>query len=287
MKDYYEVLGVKRGATAAEIKSAYRKQALEWHPDRNKAPEANDRFKQINEAYQVLSDAQKKQTYDQVGHDAYTRGNMGSASGGGAPGAGYGQQGPFSYSTQGFDFDFGGADPFDIFEQFFGGRSPFGSAGGRARPRRNIYEMTISFDEAVHGVEKTTVIEGKEKKIKVPAGVDDNMRIRFQDFDVLVHVRPSPTFKREGQDIYVEKQISYAQAVLGDVIDVKTIDDSVKIKVRPGTESGSMIRLKEKGVPYPNTKRRGDQYVVIKIHVPEKVSGKAKKILEELKKELA
>lgn len=285
MKDFYEVLGVSKSATAAEIKSAYRKLALQWHPDKNKSPEAEAKFKEINNAYSVLSDEKKRQMYDQVGHASYTQ--SGGASGFGGSGFG-GQQGGFRYYTnmggQDFNFDFGGVDPFDIFEQFFGGASPFGSAGRQTRT--NIYEMQITFDEAVKGVTKSAVIGGKERKIKVPAGVDNGSRIRFTDFDIQVRVQPHPFFKRDGQDVYVEKTISFPQAVLGDTIEVKTIDDSVKLKVRPGTQNDQAVRLREKGIPYPNSKQRGDQYVIFKVEVPEKLSGKAKKLIEELKKEL-
>ena len=281
MKDYYEVLGVSKTASAAEIKSAYRKLALKWHPDRNKSSESEEKFKQINQAYQVLSDPKKKELYDQVGHGAYTQ------RGGG--GGGYSsQQGPFHYYTnmggQGVEFDFGGMDPFDIFEQFFGSRSPFGESGRRTR--RNLYEMQLSFDEAVHGTEKSTVINGKQKDIKVPAGVHDGSRIRFNDFDVVVRVRPHSEFKREGQDIYFEQEISISQAALGDVIEVKTIDEPIKVRIRPGTQSGTAIRLRGRGVADPNSRQRGDQYVVFKVKIPEHLSGKAKQLFEELKNEL-
>ncbi len=281
MKDFYEVLGVSKSATAAEIKSAYRKLALQWHPDKNKSPEAEAKFKEINNAYSVLSDEKKRQMYDQVGHQRYNQ--TGGASGFGGSGFG-GQQGPFSYYSnmggQDVNFDFGGVDPFDIFEQFFGG------GGGRRQTRRNIYEMQLTFDEAVKGVTKTAVIGGKERKIKVPAGVDSGSRIRFTDFDIQVRVQSHPFFKREGQDVYVEKTISFPQAALGDTVEVRTIDDSVKLKVRPGTQTNQAVRLKDKGIPYPNSKQRGDQYVVFKVEIPEKLSGKAKKLIEELKKEL-
>lgn len=282
MKDFYEVLGVSKSASAAEIKSAYRKLALKWHPDKNKAPEAEAKFKEINNAYSVLSDEKKRQMYDQVGHQRYNQTGGPSSAGGGFGG----QQGPFSYYSnmggQEVNFDFGGVDPFDIFEQFFGGGSPF---GGR-QTRRNIYEMQLTFDEAVKGVTKSAVIAGKERKIKVPAGVDTGSRIRFTDFDIQVRVQPHPFFKREGQDVYVEKTISFPQAALGDTIEVKTIDDTVKLKVRPGTQTNQAVRLKDKGIPHPNSKQRGDQYVVFKVEIPEKLSGKAKKLIEELKIEL-
>lgn len=281
MKDFYEVLGVSKTANAAEIKSAYRKLALKWHPDKNKEPGAEAKFKEINNAYSVLSDEKKRQMYDQVGHQRYNQAGGPSSAGGGYGG----QQGPFSYYSNmgGQDFDFGGVDPFDIFEQFFGGGSPF---GGQRQTRRNIYEIQLTFDEAVKGVTKSAVIAGKERQIKVPAGVDTGSRIRFTDFDIQVRVQPHPFFKREGQDVYVEKTISFPQAALGDTVEVRTIDDTVKLKVRPGTETNQAVRLKDKGIPHPNSKQRGDQYVVFKVEIPEKLSGKAKKLIEELKKEL-
>lgn len=282
MKDYYEVLGVGKSSSSAEIKSAYRKLALKWHPDRNKAPDATNKFKEINKAYETLSDPSKRQMYDQVGHNSYTQS-------GGAGAQGASQSGPFRYYSnmggQSVEFDFGGGDPFDIFEQFFGSRSPFGSRQS-ARQQRPIYEMHLSFEDAVKGTTKETVIEGKPKTIKVPAGVDTGSRIRFSDFDVLVRVSPHPFFRREGQDIYVEKVITFAQAVLGDVVHVRTIDKDVKLKIRPGTQSDTVIRLNGQGVPVPNSSQRGDQYVVIKVNIPERVSSRARKLIEDLSSEL-
>ncbi len=282
MKDYYETLGVAKGASPDEIKAAYRKQALQWHPDRNKSPEAAEKFKEINKAYEVLSDPNKRQMYDQYGPEMYERAS-GGARGGGSPG-----QGPFSYTYTNFgdNFEgFGDTDPFEIFEQFFGFRSPFGNQ--RQQPRRTVYQIAIDFDEAVRGTEKDVKIEGKNKTIKIPAGIDDGMRIRFSDFELLVSVKAHAFFKREGQNIFLEKEITFPTAVLGGVVEVPTIDGSVKLKVRPGTQSGTTVRLKGQGVVYPNTKQRGDEYVIYKIHVPEKVPGKTKKLLEELQKELS
>lgn len=281
MEDYYSLLGVSKSASDAEIKSAYRKLALQWHPDRNKSAEAAEKFKQINKAYEVLSDSKKRQMYDQMGHAAFERG------GGGASGFG-GQQGPFTYTYsyggggnpfEGFE---GFSDPFDIFEQFFGGRA----AAGRSRPSRSIYQIQITFEEAVSGVEKEVQLGSTSKKLKIPAGVDDGMRIRFSDFDLLVRVSPSQHFKRDGQDVYVEQEISYPLAVLGGTIEVRTLEGNVKLKVRPGTVSGAAVRLRDQGIVYPNSKRRGDQYVIYKIRVPEKVSKSVKKKLQELQDEL-
>lgn len=282
--DYYEILGVSKNATDEEIKAAYRRQALKWHPDRNKSPEATEKFKQINQAFEVLSDPQKRQIYDQYGEAAF-RGGAGSASGGGQ----YYQQGPFRvYTNFGgdfSDFDFGGfSDPFEIFEQFFGFGNPF-SRSRRAK-RRDVYEITLTFEEAVNGTQKDIIVKGEKKTIKIPAGVDEGMRMRFSDFDLDLHVKPHPYFKRQGQDIYFEKEISYPIAVLGGTVEVPTINGMVKLKVRPGTQSGTTVRLRGQGVPHPQSYQKGDQYVVFKITVPSRVSGKAKKLLEELKKEI-
>jgi DnaJ-class molecular chaperone len=283
--DYYEILGVPRNATLDEIKTAYRRLALKWHPDRNKSPEATEKFKQINQAYEILSDPKKREIYDQYGEAAFKQG--------GFPGGGQTytyRQGPFTYTytTSGsgfpFDFDFEGfSDPFEIFEQFFGFQSPFSQT---RRKRHDIYEITLSFDEAVRGVTKEIVIKGKRYTVKIPAGVDEDNRIRFSDFDLLIHVRPHPYFKREGQDLYLEKEISYPTAVLGGVVEIPTLDGKTKLKVRAGVKDGTMVRLRGQGIPYLRGNGRGDFYVVYKIKVPEKVSPKARKLLEELEKEL-
>jgi DnaJ-class molecular chaperone len=195
--DYYDVLGVSKGVSADEIKKAYRKQALEWHPDKHKDNKeaAEKRFKEINEAYQILSDSQKRQAYDQFGHSAFSPGGGAPGGFGGFPGAGAqaGRWGPFTYTyTSSGDgspsgespfagFDFG--DPFDIFEQFFGGGSPFRAA------RIPRYGIAIDFMEAIEGVEKEVEIEGKKRKIKIPAGVDEGSRINFGDFILSINVR--------------------------------------------------------------------------------------------------
>jgi len=283
MADYYETLGVNKGASDQEIKSAYRKQALKWHPDRNKSSEAAAKFKEINKAFEILSDPKKKQMYDEYGESAFKQG-----------GAGYGggQQGPFRVYTdfggEGNPFanvDFGGfSDPFEIFEQFFGFQSPFSRQG--SRQRREVLSISLTFDEAVNGTKKETVIRGEKKTIKIPAGVGDGMTIRFADFDLQVSVKSHPYFRRENQDIYYEKEITYSLAVLGGIIEVPTIEGMVKLKVRPGTQSGTTVRLRGQGVVYPNSTRRGDEYVTYKIMVPKRASSQVKKILSDLDEEL-
>lgn len=284
MEDYYSILGVSKSASDQEIKSAYRKKALEYHPDRNKSADATEKFKNLNKAYEVLSDGNKRKLYDQYGHAAFERGATGQSGSAG----GWSDSGPFSYYTNmggsGFnvDFDFDGSNPFDIFEEFFG----FGR--NNSKKRRSIYEMHITFDEAVKGVEKSAVINGETKNIKIPAGVDTGMKIRFNDFDVQVNVKSHDFFKRDGQDIYIDKEISFKDAILGTALNVPTVDGNIKVKIRPGTKSGAVMRLKGKGVVYPNSSnRRGDQYIVFNVKIPSKVTSKGKKLLEELDKEIS
>ena len=278
MSDYYEALGVSKNATDAEIKTAYRKQALKWHPDRNKSTGANEKFKEVTKAFEILSDPKKKEMYDQYGENAFNR-NRSS------------QQGPFNVYTdfggEGSPFeniDFGGfSDPFEIFEQFFGFQSPFSR---QRRTRRDVYEITLTFEEAVNGVKKTMIVKGEEKSFQIPAGVDNKMTIRFSDFDLQVRVKPHPYFTRKNQDIYFEKEISYSLAVLGGVTEVPTVNGTIRLKIRPGTQSGTTVKLHDQGVPYPQSNRKGDQYIVYKISTPARVSSRAKELLRELEEEM-
>ncbi len=285
--DYYETLGISKGASEQEIKTAYRRAALKWHPDRNKTSEAGAKFKEVTKAYEVLSDPKKREMYDQYGESAFNRGGPGGFGGSSGGQSGNPFEGFGGFSSQGFEnVDFGGfSDPFDIFEQFFGFQSPFGG-GRRRQQRRDVYEITLTFEEAVNGVKKTMIVKGEEKSFQIPAGVDNNMAIRFSDFDLQVKVKTHPYFTRKGQDIYFEKDISYSLAVLGGVVEVPTVSGTIKLKIRPGTQSGSTVKLHDQGVPYPQSTRKGDQYVIYKINTPARVSGRAKELLKELEEEM-
>ncbi len=295
-RDYYEVLGIPKSSSEAEIKSAYRKLARKHHPDVDKSTDAADKFKEISEAYQVLSDPQKKQTYDKFGHAAFEPGSgfgAGASSGGNPFGGGFsyswssngGQGGPFDGAQGGF------ADPFDLFEQIFG-MSGFADEFARGFRRRQTYQMEITFDEAVHGANKEVEIERvegnhNERKrerltIKIPAGVDNGTRMRFGDVDIVFRVRPDSHFVREGADIFTDATLTIPQIVLGDIIEVKTIDGLVKLKVPPGAEPGSLIRIKDKGA-FSLKGSRGDHFVRVKLQVPKNVSGREKELFEQLR----
>lgn len=287
--DYYDILGVSKDASPEEVKKAYRKMAVQWHPDKHQGDDkeaAEKRFKEINEAYQILSDAKKRQAYDQFGKSAFSPGGAAGAQanpfGGGFAG------GPFNYtyttnSANFGDYDFG--DPFEIFEQFFGGSSPFSSRGGRAK-RVPRYTISIDFEDAYRGVEKQVSIEGSKRKIKIPAGVNEGNRIQFNDFILSINIRPSDTFERDGADLYVSVEVPFTILALGGEVDVPTIDDDdITIKIRKGTQSGNLIRIREQGFPYLQRNGRGDLYVKLKTETPKRLSRKQKKLLQQLQEE--
>ena len=276
-RDYYDVLGVAKTASAEELKKAYRGLALKWHPDRNKTSEAEAKFKEINEAYEILSDQEKRQAYDQFGHAAFQAGGFG-------PPAGGGQAGPFRYYSTGgnvnFEDIFGGSgfsDPFEIFESFFGGRSPF---GGQRIPR---YGLQLTFMEAVRGCEKEVSINGKKRKIKIPAGVDDGTRIRFGDFFISVQVSPDKRFRREGADLIVDQEIELTTAVLGGEIKVPTTEGELKMKIKAGTQSNTLVRLRGQGVPRLRRGGRGDLYIRLKVAIPTRLNGEQRRLFRQLR----
>jgi DnaJ-class molecular chaperone len=287
-RDFYETLGINKSASKDEIKSAYRKQAMQWHPDRNKAPDAEEKFKEINEAYEVLSNDQKKSAYDQFGNAAFdpNSGNFGGQT--------HTQQnGPFSYTWQsqnggqGADFDFGGfSNPFDIFEQFFGGGggSPFGGGIFGSQQRRQIptYKIQISFLDAALGCEKEVDIDGRHRNIKIPAGVDDGQQIRFQEFNLYIDVLPDKIFKREGNDVYLTQEISLSQAILGDIIEVSTLDGPLKVRVKSGTQPNTLVRLRGQGIKDINGFGRGDFFIRLNILIPSRLSAKQKELIKNL-----
>ena len=280
-RDFYEILGVSKNASPEELKKSYRNLARKHHPDIDKSEGAEKKFKEINEAYQVLSDPQKKSAYDQYGHAAFEPGGGFGGAGAGGPFGGQGGFRTYTWSTGGGGsegFDFGGfADPFDIFEAFFGGQSPFGR-----QARLSRYVIKLDFMEAVHGIQKEVDIDGKRQKIKIPQGVDDGSEIRFSNFILVCQVARHPKFKRRGYDIISEHEITFSKAALGSIEEIETVDGIVKIKIPSGTQPGTQIRLRAKGVRHTSGRGQGDHYVIIRIHVPNKLSREQKRLLEEL-----
>ena len=293
-RDYYEILGVPKNASDDEIKKAYRKLAIKYHPDKNPGDKAaEEKFKEISEAHEVLSDKQKRARYDQFGHAGV---NGGAAGGNPFGGAGNPfQNGNFNFNGQSFNFDFGGGGLDDILGNLFG----FGNGGGRARARRGAdyqTEVTVEFHEAIFGTTKIVNDGGKELKVKIPAGIDDGMAIRLKgkggdapqggekgDLYVRVHVKPHKTLTREGNLILSEEKIDMVDAALGCEIEVETVDGKIIMKIPAGTQSGTPFKLSGHGVPFRADGDRGPHIVTIIVETPTKLSKKQKELLEEFK----
>lgn len=300
-RDYYEVLGVSKDADAKEIKKAYRKLAMKYHPDKNPGDKAaEEKFKEINEAYEVLSDEEKRSTYDRFGHDGL---NGQAGFGGGQGFGGFGGSGGFG----GFEDIFG-----DIFGSGFGG---FGGSGGSSRrrgPRRGAdirQSVTIKFEEAAFGKKIKVKINRSEEcdechgsgakpgttktiEVDIPAGIDDGQMIKLSgqgevgekggprgDLYIVVNVQKHEIFTREGYDVYIEMPIRFTQAALGDKLEVPTLDGKVSYNLPEGTQTGTVFRLREKGIPKLRSNSRGDQYVKVIIDTPKKLNDEQKELL--------
>ena len=313
-RDYYEVLGVPKTASADEIKKAHRKLALKYHPDRNKDnKEAEERFKEIQEAYDVLSDAQKRQNYDQFGHAGVGAGGARAPNGdpfdsfrraqGGRGGRTTWRASP-GVSVEDFDpSEFSGGDFGDLFEQLFGrgGAAARGGTRGRVRPEPSRgqdveHGIVLSFEQAARGVTLPLQItrgpgQTETIEVKIPPGVKDGSRIRIKgrgeqtggepgDLFIITHVQPHPYFRREGLDIYLDLPLSAYEAMLGTKVQVPTLDGPVTVTVPPGAGSGAKLRIKGRGVERGSEK--GDQYVIVKIAVPKDLDEEDRKLIEQL-----
>ncbi len=286
-RDYYEILGVSKSASDDEIKKAYRKLAIKYHPDKNPGDkEAEAKFKEVSEAHEVLSDKQKRARYDQFGHAGV--GGAGSTSGNPY------QNGSFNFNGQNFNFDFGGGGLDDILGSIFG----FG--GGQRRPTRGSdyrTTVTLTFEEAIFGTTKTISADGKDIKVKIPAGIDDGMSIRLSgkggpapkggtkgDLYVFVRVKPHKHLTREGNIILSEAVVSMVDAALGTTIDVETVDSNIQMKVPAGTQSGTPFKLSGHGVPLMRSDGdRGPHIVTIIVETPKNLTKRQKELLEEFR----
>lgn len=344
-RDYYEVLGVNKSATDAEIKKAYRKLAKKYHPDMNKDnPKAEELFKEVTEAYEVLSDKEKRKLYDQFGHAAFDEGaGQGGAYGAGGQGFGSGAGGFGGFGGQGFRGGFSGGGGFDnssfggfgsgnfggggggsfhfngnsgdgyqeyyytgdnlddIFDGFFGG-----SRKGRSRSKDGedvLAKVEVTFEEAALGADKVIRFrapDGSEQSLQVhiPAGIDSGQKIRLKgkgmpgqngggagSLLLEVTVQSKSGFERKGMDIYTTVEIPFETAALGGETIVPTLSGRVSCKIKEGTQSGTKIRLKGKGiVSMKNPSQKGDEYAVIQIRVPKNLSADAKQKLQEYAK---
>jgi molecular chaperone DnaJ len=278
-KDYYELLGVKKTATEAEIKKAYRELAKKFHPDKNKGnKDAENRFKEISEAYAVLSDSEKRAQYDRLGREAFGPGganpfagfDFSQFAGGGARG---GRRGGGRRSST-IDFT-------DIFGDLFGGGG--GGGGFEPEPQEATAEVTIDFRDAIQGTTITLQLNGDTMKVKIPEGIGDGQKIRARKgnipVQITVRVRPHPFFERRGDDIYIDLPVTVGEAIRGAEVEVPTIHGPSRIRVPAGTQGGRTMRLSGKGVKKKSG--AGDQYVRIQIVIPPDAPAEAVEALEQ------
>lgn len=296
-KDYYKILGVKRDASEAEIKKAYRSLARKYHPDVSKEANAEEKFKEVAEAYEVLKDKEKREAYDQLG--SYAQGQDFR------PPPGWEQR----FGHNGGHADFGGADLGDIFAELFGGaRTGRGaSRGGFARQGQDFeVNVEINIDEAYRGSERSLQLEMPEPaadgrmirqprtvKVRIPKGVVDGQRMRVPgkggrgmggpagDLYLNIHIRPHPLFKATGHDLYIELPLAPWEAALGTSVEVPTLEGRVRMKVPAGARAGQNLRLPGRGLPKPHG-AAGDLYAVLQIVTPPNLTEQERKLFEEL-----
>lgn len=316
-KDFYSILGVSRSASAEELKKAYRKLAMQFHPDKNPGDKkAEEKFKEISEAYDTLSDPKKKDMYDQFGHaGAQGFGGAGGPFGGAGAGAGgFGGFGGFGGAGQRSQGGGAGGDPFqdifgDVFGEIFGNaRGPGAQTRGRRQQAKGTdlrYTLNVSFEDSALGCEKIISFMrqrgGKEDSAKlsvnVPAGVKEGQRLKLAgegdtppgggspgDLYVIVNIQEHPLFKRNEHDVTLDLPVMYTDAILGTNTEVPTLTGKAMIRIPPGTHSGQTFRLKGKGFPKIGGFGSGDMLVRVVVDTPSNISAKQKELVEELSK---
>lgn len=288
-KDYYETLGVPRNATPEEIKKAYRKLAMKYHPDRNPGDKsAEDKFKGINEANEVLSDKEKRARYDQLGA-SYSRWQQT----GGQPNSFNWDAWRSGGNNQG-QVDFGDMFGFsDFFSTIFGGMPTGRTSGRRATPRVQSYQqpVTITLSEAYHGTKRLLQIGEKRLEVTIPAGSQTGTKVRVRgsapgggDVYLVIDVATDPAFERKGNDLYTDASVDLYAAVLGGEAKVKTMSGSVILKIPAGTQPGQTFRLGGQGMPLLRSPQTfGDLYARMKVTIPNQLSPAQKKLFEQLK----
>lgn len=288
-KDYYKILGVSRDASADDIRKAYRKLAMQYHPDRNPGDkQAEERFKEINEAYQVLNDPQKRAHYDRLG-SAYSSWQQRGASGGFDWGQWAGSPGGVRVEYGDLNDMFGGEGLFsEFFRTIFGGGMG-GARGGARGGQAYQQEIEINLEDAYSGTNVQLQTEGKRKQIKIPPGVRTGSKVRVAgagpggaDLYLIVQVRGHERFERKGDDLHTSVTASAFTAMLGGEVEVRTLSGKVKLTIPAGTQPEQVFRLAGRGMPrLRNPEAKGDLFVKLRVEIPRHLSSKQRELVEE------
>ena len=296
-RDYYEILGVSRDADEEEIRRTYRRLARQYHPDVNREPGAEDRFKEISEAYEVLRDPEKRGRYDRLGANWQTGDDVTAGAGfDDVFDGGFGGFGGFG-DAGGTRVEFGTGEFSDFFESLFGRRGATrpGAGGGRGGDQEALIELTLE-EAAIGGERRITLGDGREYRVNIPAGVRDGQRIRLAgeggrgrgdgppgDLYLRVRLRPHKLFRLEGRDVYVDLPLAPWEAALGATVEVPTLRGDARVKVPAGSSCGRRLRVRGEGMP---AKRgNGDLYANVRIDVPPKPSKKERSLFQQLAEE--
>jgi curved DNA-binding protein len=297
-RDYYDALGVSREASADEIRRAYRTLARRYHPDVNKEESAEDRFKEISEAYEVLRDPEKRERYDRFGQNWKAGEDVSGAAGFDSRDAGAG----FAAGRGGFGdarIDFGGGGFSDFFEGFFGGRAGGARASGfegfsmRGADQEAVLELSLE-EAAAGGRRRITLDDGRDYEVEIPAGVRHGQRIRLAgagarggdggpagDLFLRVRIRPHPRFRVDGRDLYVDLPVAPWEAALGAAVEVPALGGTARVRVPAGSSTGRRLRLRGQGMPGPGG-AAGDLLAVVKVEVPKRLTAEERELFERL-----
>jgi curved DNA-binding protein len=287
-RDYYEVLGLKRGASDEEIRRAYRKLARKYHPDVNKEGGAEERFKEVSQAYEVLRDPEKRERYDRLGANWAT----------GEEAAGRGFEDLFGQRQGDVRVEFGDSDFSDLFDGLFGagdrsGTTDFGDFAIRGADQEAMLELSLE-EAAAGGRRRVSLADGRSFDVNFPAGVREGQRIRLAgkggagrrgapagDLFLRVRIRPHPYFRLDGRDLLVDVPVSPWEAALGATVPVRTLDGTARVRVPPGSSSGRRLRVRGKGMPGPRG-GHGDLYATVQVVVPRELSAQERSLFEQL-----
>ncbi len=278
--DYYKELGLDKGASEDEIKKAFRSLARKYHPDTNPDnPEAEEQFKKISEAYEVLSDPKKRAKYDQINGQYRSFQNGGQRGGSWQD---FGRSGGTQFTQDDVGDMFGGTSFGDMISQLFGGG---GGSAAHTRPApAAVYSITLTLEEAFSGITKRLSLDGKKIDVKFKPGIDEGQRLKIPVGNLEVHIASNSRYAREGDDLRVTENVPLSTVLVGGKYEVNTLSGPISMTIQPGTPTGRTMRLRGQGMPnYQKPSKRGDLYATVHVDIPATLTSEQKELIEKLR----